>query len=121
MARDARLSYARLAVFGAGVLLAWLVFSRGAVHGASLVVPVVAFVLLVRRHDEVIDQRDAAGRAIVFYERGLARIEDRWVGGGEPGTRFRTDDHPYANDLDLFGEGSLFELLSIARTRAGEE
>ena len=27
----------------------------------------------------------------------------------------------YANDLDLFGRGSLFELLSIARTRAGEE
>ena len=25
------------------------------------------------------------------------------------------------NDLDLFGPASLFELLSIARTRAGEE
>jgi DNA mismatch repair ATPase MutS len=27
----------------------------------------------------------------------------------------------YAADLDLFGRGSLFELLSIARTRMGEE
>ena len=26
----------------------------------------------------------------------------------------------YANDLDLFGRGSLFELLSLARTRTGE-
>jgi hypothetical protein len=29
-------------------------------------------------------------------------------------------DHLYAEDLDLFGEGSLFELLSTARTTAGE-
>ena len=60
-------------------------------------------------------------RSIGFYERGLARIEDRWVGTGEPGDRFRDDRHLFANDLDLFGPGSLFELLSIARTRAGEE
>ncbi|HYS24667.1 MAG TPA: hypothetical protein VEP46_03665, partial [Vicinamibacterales bacterium] len=52
---------------------------------------------------------------------GLARIEDRWAGGGEPGERFRNPEHLYANDLDLFGPASLFELLSIARTRAGED
>src|SRR5262249_26068855 len=59
--------------------------------------------------------------AIAFYERGQARLEDRWIGTGEPGDRFQTDDHLYANDLDLFGRGSLFELLSVARTRTGEE
>lgn len=54
------------------------------------------------------------------YDRGLARLADRWAGTGEPGARFRDDHHVYANDLDLFGPGSLFELLSTARTRAGE-
>jgi len=29
--------------------------------------------------------------------------------------------HPYAIDLDIFGKGSLFELLSQARTRSGEQ
>ena len=29
--------------------------------------------------------------------------------------------HPYAQDLDLFGKGSLFQLLCSARTRAGEQ
>ena len=77
--------------------------------------------MLIRRHDRVIRARDAAARAITFYARGLARIEDRWIGTGEPGDRFRDERHPYVNDLDLFGSGSLFELLSVARTRAGEE
>ena len=73
------------------------------------------------RHDRTIRARDAAARAIAYYERGLARIEDRWIGTGEPGTRFLDEHHAYAADLDLFGEGSVFELLSTARTRDGEE
>ena len=77
--------------------------------------------MLIQRHDGVVRARSAAQRAIQFYERGLARIEDRWAGTGEAGERFRDDRHLYANDLDIFGRGSLFELLSLARTRAGEE
>ena len=61
------------------------------------------------------------GRAVAFYERGLARIEDRWSGSGETGERFVDPHHVYASDLDLFGEGSLFQLLSAARTRMGED
>jgi hypothetical protein len=119
-AQDARLSAARLITFGAAVVLAiagWM----GMVSWWWLAAPGLAFCVLIQRHDRVIRQRDAAARAIAFYERGLARIEDRWMGGGEPGDRFRDDRHLYANDVDLFGRGSLFELLSIARTRAGEE
>jgi len=117
---DEQFSYARLAVFAAVVLLivaAW----RGWMAPWWIALPVVAFVALVVKHDAVISRRDAAARAIAFYDRGLARIEDRWAGGGEPGERFRNPEHLYANDLDLFGPASLFELLSIARTRAGED
>ncbi len=120
-ARDARLSYARLAVFGAAAVLALLAFWVKAISGAWLVVPVAVFGWLMARHDRVVRMREAAARAIAFYERGQARLEDRWIGTGEPGDRFQNDDHLYANDLDLFGRGSLFELLSIARTRTGEE
>ena len=48
-------------------------------------------------------------------------MEDRWVGQGQAGDRFDSPAHPYASDLDLFGHGGLFELLSIARTRIGED
>jgi len=117
---DEQLGYARLAAFAIAILLiagAW----RGWTAAWSIALPVVAFVTLVVKHDAIIRRRDAAARAIAFYDRGLARIEDRWAGGGEHGERFRNPDHLYANDLDLFGPASLFELLSIARTRAGED
>lgn len=117
---DERLSYARLAVFAMAILLvaaAW----RTWVAPWWVALPLVSFVALIVKHDAIVRARDAAARAIAFYDRGLARIEDRWAGGGENGERFRDPDHLYANDFDLFGPASLFELLSIARTRAGEE
>jgi hypothetical protein len=121
LALDERFSYARLALFAVAAIATWLAFGRDAISGWWVAAPVLAFAWLMKEHDRVITRRDAAARAVAFYERGLARIADRWMGSGEPGDRFRDDDHPYANDLDLFGPGSLFELLSIARTRAGEE
>src|SRR5690606_27355860 len=54
-------------------------------------------------------------------ERGLARIHHEWIGHGRPGDNHRQPDHLFADDLDLFGRGSLFELLATTRTRAGEE
>jgi hypothetical protein len=117
---DARLSYARLAVFALGVLLAVGVV-RADWPGWVLAIPVAAFGFLMQRHDVVLRRRTAAVRAIAFYQHGIARIEDVWVGTGERGDRFRDDHHLYANDLDLFGNGSLFQLLSIAATPTGEE
>ena len=118
---DARISYARLGVFALGLAVVWLVSGPDSVSVAALAIPVAAFLGLAKWHARVIRERDDTARAIAFYERGLARLEDRWADGGEPGERFVSADHPYAADLDLFGHGSLFELLSIARTRAGEE
>ncbi|HEY7444887.1 MAG TPA: hypothetical protein VH701_20820 [Vicinamibacterales bacterium] len=116
---DERLSYARLVVVATFVVIGWLAFWMRAISPGWIGLPVVAFIALAVWHDRVIRARDAAARAIAFYERGIARIEDRWAGGGDPGLRFRDEEHLYAQDLDLFGPASLFELLSIARTHAG--
>jgi hypothetical protein len=117
---DARFAHARLGTVAGAVLIGLAVW-RGVIAGWWVLLPVALFVWLMQRHDRVLRSRADATRGIRFYERGLARLEDRWRGGGEPGERFRDDRHVYANDLDLFGTGSLFELLSLARTYTGEE
>ena len=111
----------RLAMALTTVLLAWQAIGRHALSGWWLVPPVVAFASLAVYHSRVLRAQELANRAISFYRRGLARIEDRWVGTGQTGARFNDPHHEYAADLDLFGKGSLFELLSTARTRMGEE
>jgi hypothetical protein len=119
-ATDANLSYLRLVAFAA-LAVVLIGAGRGAWSWWWLLLPLGAFIVLVRRHDQVILRRDLAARAIGFYERGIARLDDTWAGAGETGDRFTDPAHPYAADLDLFGNGSLFQLLSIARTRIGEQ
>src|SRR5206468_4242178 len=41
-------------------------------------------------------------------------------GSGDTGDEFKDPLHPYAEDLDILGQGSLFQLLSTARTRMGK-
>ena len=117
--KDARLAAARLAVFAATAVVAVLVW-RSDAAAWWLAGPATAFLALVVWHDRVLKARDRAAAAMAFYDHGLARIEDRWAGLGSTGEIFHDTRHPYEADLDLFGPGSLFELLSIARTQAGQ-
>jgi hypothetical protein len=83
-------------------------------------VPLALFAAAVFYHSRVRRARARTDRAAAHYRVGLARIEDRWSGLGNPGTSLEDANHMYAADLDVFGPGNLFELLSTARTRMGE-
>ena len=54
-----------------------------------------------------------------FHTSGINRLQDKWMGAGETGEEFSGDGHLYAQDLNLFGHGSVFERLCITRTRIG--
>ncbi len=118
--RERILGYSKL-VIAILTLIAAAFFHTNAIVLTLLLVPAVAFVILAVVQEKLLGAIRYRTRAIAFYERGLARLNDRWAGTGESGERFLDPEHPYARDLDLFGEASLFEFLSGARTRAGEE
>ncbi len=111
----------RLALVVIGAAVGWAVFHKHIVSPAWLLVPAALFIAVTAYHSRVLRARDLAQRAVLFYRNGLARIADCWPGTGQSGERFADPHHVYASDLDLFGRGSLFELLSTARTRMGEE
>ena len=111
----------RLLVFLSAAVLAWLIWGRELIGAFWLGLPAAVFACLIVIHERVLRARRVAGRAVAYYERALARLDGHWAGHGETGARFLDAAHPYAADLDLFGPASLFELLSTARTRMGEE
>lgn len=119
--RDRLVGYGKLAVgmavIGTGVFL----LKYPPPYMALVFVPIAMFIVLALWHERVIRERERCARVIVFYERGVARLDNHWQGTGEGGERFLDTAHPYARDLDLFGAGSLFQLLCAARTRAGEQ
>ena len=115
------ISVSRLLVMIVLAVVAWLSLQSGLFSPAWALVPLGLFIALVFAHRRVLSRASLAQRSAQYYEHGLARIEDRWVGNGPSGERFVDGAHPYAVDLDIFGNASLFQLLCTARTRSGEE
>jgi hypothetical protein len=118
---EAVLGNGRVIVFLAGLGLLYFIFGPAKISPAWLAVPGAVLVALVKWHERVLRAILRAQRTAAYYEKGLERLAGDWAGKGEPGTRYLSDAHPYALDLDIFGPGSLFERLSTARTRAGED
>jgi hypothetical protein len=111
----------RIVVFVAIFIQCWISGKTGSPSLYWLLVPIVLFIVLVVIHRRVERALNMTKRAVSVYGRGLARMEDRWAGSGETGEEFKDPLHPYAEDLDILGEGSLFQLLSTARTNMGKQ
>jgi hypothetical protein len=112
---------ARIAVFLVGLAVGYLAIWRHAFGSIWLVPVFILFLGMLVVYESVKRAWNRARRAVAFYESGLARLADDWKGRGQPGLRYQDEGHPYAADIDLFGTGSLFELLCTARTRTGED
>lgn len=115
-----RLGNAKVALF-----LAAVVYGGYAIGGdpsaAIFGFGAVAFIALSVWHESVIRALARARAAVAYYEQGIARIGDSWMRDEPSGERFRDRNHPYADDLDIFGRSSLFQLVSSCRTPMGEE
>jgi hypothetical protein len=118
--RHVLLGYLKVAVIAGLIALVWIYFASHPFRAYWLLVPVAVYALLAVLHEHVIQARTHAETAANLYRRGMARVEDRWSGTGATGERFIDPKHVYADDLDAFGSGSLFQLLSTARMPMGE-
>jgi hypothetical protein len=94
------------------------------VSGALFAVPPILLLGAFLQFREVLACRarvlDLALRSS-FHERGIDRLEDNWRGKGRTGLEFAREHHLYQSDLDILGEGALFELLATTRSEVGAE
>lgn len=83
-----------------------------------LLIPLIFSIEKARRRKAV--RRDTAV-LIDLYQRGLARVRHEWMGKGDDGSDLELPGHLSSCDLDLFGDGSMFELLCDVGTPMGRE
>ena len=88
--------------------------------GVGAAVAFAAFVVAVVAHAVLITRKAEIELRLALVARGLARIADTYEGFADRGEKLAPEQHPYAKDLDLFGQRSLFQLLVTAETAAGQ-
>ena len=108
----------RTAVACFGILAIWVVLSWG-MPWQILLIPAGLFLAALFYHETVKRKQRTAQLAIDHYQRCLQRLDGEWTGIAPDGQEFLDPLHPYAGDLDIFGVGSLFQLLNSPITPSG--
>lgn len=111
------LSFAVAAISGISVLAR----APADVAGPIAFVALAIFGVLVLLHARLIERQDLAERWVDVNRAALARIRHDFAAIPDLGEGLAPNDHVYAGDLDLFGRASLFQRVSVARTRFGRE
>ena len=88
--------------------------------GFLAVLMIVLFFLLIGKHKQIAVKRRIAKAKIAINEREIAFIE-QGVYPADNGKDFEPAQHPYAYDLDVLGEKSLYHYLNRTHTYLGRK
>lgn len=81
----------------------------------------LAFIALAVWHARVLAFEDRLKVKVTLNQRGIARLAGTWRGFSSRGEAWLKATHLYAADLDILGQGSLFQRLDETGTLKGEE
>ena len=88
--------------------------------GFLAAVMIVLFFLLIGKHKQIAVKRRIAKAKIAINEREIAFIE-QGIYPADNGKDFEPAQHPYAYDLDILGEKSLYHYLNRTHTYLGRK
>jgi hypothetical protein len=124
-ALQTRKLWALATIIGSIVLLVALLIAvlngREPFFSTLAIVPIGGAIYAIRAFMRFRGKSIELARRSNFYEQGIDRMEDNWRGKGSIGADFQRVGHIYQSDLDILGEGSLFELICTTRSEVGAE
>ncbi len=115
-----QLSMLRLAIFLAGIVFLYIFASSGSSTGVvfSSVITVFLFIFIVKYHSQVISKKRLYEAFIKVNEDELKAL-DGITSQFKSGMEFNNPDHPFINDIDIFGKHSIFQFLDRSATYPG--
>jgi len=110
----------RLFVAVAVLVVVWLGFKYN--YYLLNIIPVLffGFAILMQRHAKLFAEKTRLQNLIDIQQRELEALEGNLI-SFDPGLSFVDTQHPYTHDLDIFGEGSLFQYLNRCATYGGKK
>ena len=120
--RSRNISLLRGLVFVASVVcFAFGLADRIYVLLAPGVVLFCGFVWLVKLHADCFEETEYYENKDKVTERYISRFRDKWREFEDSGEDFLTDEDTVAQDTDLIGKGSLYQLISVCHTVRGRK
>jgi len=84
-----------------------------------LFVLLLVFVILAIKHGRLIEKKKESNVFLKLYRNELSALMGNYT-SFDDGNEFADSQHPFASDLDLFGEESIFQMLNRNFSNAGK-
>ncbi len=116
-----RISNMRFIVFalGAGLGIYLFVKESYGLFVLDIVIFLILFISLMVVHGRYLNRKKYSIVLRKINEDSLKRIQGDWNSFSDDGEEFINNDHPYSQDLDIFGKSSLFQFINTASTYLG--
>jgi hypothetical protein len=115
------LSVLRLLSFAGGIILSWFGFTLSVTAGILVVlISISLFLLLLKAYSEHSEKKDFLTSLSEINSREARALSGNHDGFAT-GEEFSDIDHPFSNDIDLFGSSSLFQYINRTVTSYGRE
>lgn len=109
-----------VSILGVLVLLYFFLSSQNFIFLYIDIALFIVFLFLVKLHVQNVYDRKLTQAFIDLNEREIAYLEQQQYPNNN-GQQFKQPGHPYTNDLDIFGENSVFHAINRTQTIMGEK
>ncbi len=113
----------KLLLFFTGVALTvvFYVMKQHILMSAMLILIVAAFTYLSILQNRMIKNKNYSQAMLQINTMCLKRSQGLWKTFSDAGEEFENSSHNYTYDLDVFGQGSLFQMLNMTTTYTGRK
>ena len=102
-------------------LLAYGYFNKNTTFYVLSLILTIVFFVVVKFHSKMEDKIKYKQSKSKVYKRYIKRLNGTWYDFKDNGAEYLDEDMPYLKDLDIFGEGSLYQYISSANTIYGKK
>lgn len=106
-------------IVGIGVTIYTFNTNNHLVSILILIFSLSIFIYLVKQHNKETKKRKYSAALKDINESALKRLKGQWKNFKDDGNEFKYKEHPYSEDLDIFGENSVFQWINSCKTFMG--
>jgi len=117
------IGWSRLIVFAICVLVDYFLYKQNRISLAIVVTIVLLglFLFLIFYHNNIFELKKRIDLLVYINQNGLKRINNEFTSFEDNGSEYLDDEHPFINDLDVFGDNSIFQYINTTVTKGGRE
>lgn len=115
------ISLLRFLCFTGGFILIWLVFLKSVITGVIIaLVVIVLFLYLLKLYSDHTHKKEHMGRLAIINSNEANAVSGD-ISPFQAGNEYICTSHDFSNDVDLFGNSSLFQFLNRTVTGYGRD